>query len=262
MTIPDPLRRPLVELLLAAADDALMLGTRNSDWTGLGPMLEEDIAFSAFAQDEVAHAQALYELIASIDADHGGRSADELAFGRDPADYRCAAITVASDDFDWATALARLLYCTHFSLRRFQRMARSSFEPLASLARRLGAEQRLVVDHVDRWIVRLGKGTEESRERIRLALDALMPLAAMLPEPVEGEADLVEAGLYPETEPVMAEQWRDDVDRVAGDAGLRLAVDAPHAGRTGGRRGDHGPELAELLDEMCEVYRSDPGAAW
>ena len=84
-SIPDNLKTPFTNLILAIADDKLMLGHRNSDWTGLGPILEEDIAFSSLAQDEIAHASAFYELLETID----GRNANELAFGRTPEEYRC-----------------------------------------------------------------------------------------------------------------------------------------------------------------------------
>ena len=94
--LAENLKTPLVELLLSVADDKLMIGHRNSDWTGLGPILEEDIAFSSLAQDEIAHAQVLYGLASEID----GRSADSLAFGRGPDEYRCAQLVELPDDFD------------------------------------------------------------------------------------------------------------------------------------------------------------------
>ncbi|HLJ93659.1 MAG TPA: Phenylacetic acid catabolic protein, partial [Gemmataceae bacterium] len=97
------LKRPLVELLLSVADDKFMLGHRNADWTGLAPILEEDIAFSALAQDEIAHASALYEMVAQLQ----DTKPDRLAFGRRPEEYRCAAIVELSDGFDWAKALCR-----------------------------------------------------------------------------------------------------------------------------------------------------------
>ena len=105
MTIPPHLTAPFTDLLLSIADDKLLLGHRNSDWTGLAPILEEDIAFSALAQDEIAHAQAFYEIVGSIN----GRGADAIAFGRAPEAYRCATLVEPSDAFDWARALVRQL---------------------------------------------------------------------------------------------------------------------------------------------------------
>ena len=120
-----------IQLLLAIADDKLMLGHRNSDWTGLGPILEEDIAFSALAQGDIAHAQALYEHVAKLT----GSNADQIAFGRTPDAYRCAAIVETHDDFDWAYALARQFYCAHCDAVRFARLSESNDTTLAALAK-------------------------------------------------------------------------------------------------------------------------------
>ncbi len=259
MTQPaENLKAPLVELLLSVADDKLMLGHRNSDWTGLGPILEEDIAFSSLAQDEIAHAQVLYELASEL----GGRSPEMLAFGRDPIEYRCARIVELPDDFDWAFALCRQFFCDHYDALRLGRMARSSYTPLAAIAARLAAEEQVHVDHADAWIVRLGAGTDDSRTRLQAALDRLAPVAPMLHEPFEGRDALESAGIYPPPETDMFEAWSAALRTVTLDAGLTLALAPPAAGDTGGRRGRHSEHLAPLLDEMCEVFRLEPAAAW
>ncbi len=250
------LKGPLVELLLSVADDKLVLGHRNSDWTGLAPILEEDIAFSALAQDEIAHAQALYGLAAEI---RGGRP-DDLAFGRAPAEYRCAAIVELPDEFDWAFALGRQFFCAHFDAIRLGRMARSSCAPLSALAGRLAAEERAHVEHADAWMKRLGRGTPESKKRMQSALDRLSPVAPSLLEPVAGQQELESAGIYPNGGTAMFDAWRSAL--AAGAAGLTLTVRPPPSGEIGGRRGRHTGHLKTLLDEMCEVYRLEPGAAW
>ncbi|MHC4414122.1 MAG: 1,2-phenylacetyl-CoA epoxidase subunit PaaC [Planctomycetota bacterium] len=251
-------RRPLAELVLSAADDKLMLGHRNSDWTGLAPILEEDIAFSSLAQDEIAHAQALYELAGTLT----GRSADELAFGRGPPDFRCAQIVELPDDFDWAFAVCRQFFCDHFDALRLARMAGSSCKPLADLASRLVAEEQVHLEHSDSWLVRLGRGTDDSKQRIQRALETLGPHATMLLEPVEGQDGLESAGLYPAGGADLFEQWSAALRRVTDAAGLGLALDRPSLEQAGGRRGRHSEHLAPLLDEMCEVYRLEPHAAW
>ena len=192
-TLPDHLKPPITQLLLSIADDKLMLGHRNSDWTGLGPILEEDIAFSHLAQDEIAHAQAIYDFIGNLI----GKRADDLAFGRSPQEYRCATIVEVFDEFDWATALCRQFFCDHFDRVRFEALSRSSFKPLADLSRRIAAEERIHEEHSDGWMKRLGKGSAESRTRMQTALDALAPLALMLFEQTEGQEQLVKASVYP-----------------------------------------------------------------
>ena len=256
--LQDNLKQPLTDLLLAAADDKLMLGHRNSDWTGLGPILEEDIAFSSLAQDEIAHAQALYEIVGSLVA----RTPDQLAYGRSPEEYRCAQIVEVPDGFDWAVAIARQLFCDHFDYLRLGRLAQSSYKPLGDLASRLVAEERVHVEHVDAWVVRLGRGSDESKQRLQAALDQLSPIAPMLFEPVEHEAELIAAGLYPRADKDMFQSWRDVLQHVAREGRLALELSPPNAGAQGGRHGQHSEHLRPLLDEMCEVYRLEPDAAW
>lgn len=257
-TLPENIKKPLIDLLLALADDKLMLGHRNSDWTGLAPILEEDIAFSSLAQDEIAHAQTLYDLISSLT----GKSADETAYGRSAEEYRCATIVELPDDYNWAVAIARRFFCDHFDLLRLKRLSQSSYKPLADLASRLHAEEKVHVEHVDAWLVRLGHGNDDSKQRLQDALDTIAPYAPMLFEQVDGEAELVEAGVYPQLENKMFIIWCDDLQQVAQQSGLNLELSLSDTDTKGGRRGQHSAHLAPLLDEMCEVYRLEPGAAW
>ncbi|MCP3905213.1 MAG: phenylacetate-CoA oxygenase subunit PaaC [Planctomycetes bacterium] len=257
-TLPAHLSPVLGDLLLAIADDKLLLGHRNSDWTGLAPMLEEDIAFSSLAQDEIAHAQVLYEMAGEL----LGRDANALAFGRGVDEYRSSAVVEIPDQFDWAMAIVRQLFCDHFDVLRLDRLARSAWAPLAALGARLAAEERIHVAHVDDWVVRLGKGTDESKARLADALEKLAPEAVSLLEPVAGEDELVAAGLYPEPGGTsMRERWTAGLAAELNAAGLELSLPADLDG-PGGRRGHHTTHLPELLDEMCEVYRIEPTAAW
>lgn len=252
------LNAAFTQLILSIADDKLMLGHRNSDWTGLAPILEEDIAFSSMAQDEIAHAMALYQLLEPI----VGKTADSIAFGRTVEEYRCAAIVVLPDEFDWATAIARQFFCDHFDRLRLERLAQSSYKPAADLAARQMAEEQIHVEHVDAWVSRLGRGGDDSHARLQRALDQLAPIAPMMFETVEDQQTLAEAGVYPGCGPDVFAQWRDQLQTIAGDAGLTLELTAPQASAIGGRRGQHSEHLTALLDEMCEVYRLEPGAAW
>ncbi len=256
--LTDESRTALVQLLLSIADDKLLLGHRNADWTGLAPILEEDIAFSSMAQDELAHASALYEFVANrLDT-----KADRLAFGRKPEEYRCAQIVELSDNFDWATALCRSFFCDHFDLLRLTRLGHSTYTPLAQLASRLAAEEQLHVDHTDDWIRRLGRGGSEAHGRLQEALNRLAPLAVMLLEPTEGQAKLEAEGIYPATSPSTAERWASDLQKIAHDARLSFEWKPLSPDAKGGRRGVHSDGFPAVLDELTEVYRVEPEAAW
>ena len=201
--LPDKLRDPFIDLLLSVADDKLILGHRNSDWTGLAPILEEDIAFSSLAQDEIAHAQALYPLVGTLT----DQSPDAIAFGRRPEQYRSAAIVEPPDGFNWAFAIVRQFFCDHFDALRLARLARSAYKPLADLAARLAAEEQIHVEHADAWIERLGRGGDDARRRMQEALDRLSPIAPALLEPTDGIEALESEGVYPPPEVDLFELW-------------------------------------------------------
>ena len=257
-SIPPELHQAFCELLLAAADDKFILGHRNADWTGLAPILEEDIAFSALAQDDIAHAAELYRLVAELTGDEP----DRLAYGREPGEYRCATIVELDDGFDWGVAIVRQFLCSHFEKLRLGRFARSSYPPLASVAAKMVREQDLSMGHADTWVVRLARGTKESRARIERALDTLLPLTGGLFEPVEGEQALERSGLYPRGEQEMFDAWRGAIGATLEAAGLQRAIPTPDFSRPGGRRGCHHEGFAALLDQLSEVWRIEPQAKW
>ena len=257
-SISDRDKKPLAELLLAIADDKLILGHRNADWTGLAPILEEDIAYSSLAQDEIAHASAFYDLAARL----LNTTADRLAYGRAAGDYRCAELVEFSDEFDWALALARSFYCDHFDRARLARLTKSKYRPLAELASRLTQEEQIHVDHVDSWIHRLGRGGAEARERMQKALDRVGALAPTLFETNDSIRECERLGYYPGDEQSMYDTWLEGLRAIAQKAGLAVNVPVPDPNRQGGRSGHHGTGFAALIDELTEVYRIEPEAAW
>lgn len=254
--LPEAVKPALFEFLLSLADDKLILGHRNADWTGLGPILEEDIAFSSMAQDEIGHAQAIYELLAPL----MGRTPDGLAYGRRPEEYRCAQIVELSDGFDYAVALARQLACDHFDQLRLERLGRSNWADLSALARRMAAEELIHVTHAKDWVTRLGTGGAESKQRMQAALDQIAALAGGLFEPTEGLEDLQRSGVYPRNGDMWG-QWLEAVQEVTRGAGLKFEPGAWTGGRAG-RRGVRSAAFAELHAEMTQVYVQEPEASW
>ena len=166
------------ELLLAIADDELILGWRNSEWTGIAPFLEEDVAFSSIAQNEIGHARALYELAAAeLDT-----TADELAFDRSPEEYRSAPL-VQLRRLEWARTIARhWLYETADELR-LSALKDSDDPEIAGLAAKMDREEAYHRMHAAMWVGRL-----RGDERFEAAVDELWPYAlGVLPEEQRGE---------------------------------------------------------------------------
>jgi ring-1,2-phenylacetyl-CoA epoxidase subunit PaaC len=218
------------DLLLALADDELLLGWRNSEWTGIAPFLEEDVAFSSIAQNEIGHARALYELAAR----ELGTDADALAFDRAPDEYRSAAL-VELRRLEWARTIARhWLYETADAIRLASLM-RSDDPELAGIAAKIDREEVYHRIHAEMWVDRL-LGSDEARDRLDAALEELWPYAL----------GVLDADLRAEL-----------VRRVEEKLGRTLPDVDPIT------RGRHEDELAELLAEMTTVRRSAPaGARW
>jgi ring-1,2-phenylacetyl-CoA epoxidase subunit PaaC len=134
------------QLLLELADDELILGWHESEWTGIAPFLEEDVAFSSIAQNEIGHARALYELAAR----DLGTTADELAFDRRPDEYRCARL-VQRRLLEWAPAIARRWLYEQADQLRIEQLMRSDDAELAGLAAKIDREEAYHRIHAELW---------------------------------------------------------------------------------------------------------------
>ena len=256
-TFNEATQQAAINLCLSIADDKLFLGHRNSNWTGIAPILEADIAFSSLAQDDIAHASAMYELGGKLMGD----SADDVAYGRKPDAYLCADIVTKDDGFDWANAIARQFYCNHFDLLRFERLSNSSWSDLAALCKRLVVEQQIQVNHINDWIQQLAKGTTESREKITEALNEYAPEATMLFETPYAFDLLVEEGIVKSDGDIFTE-WQQRVQEQFELAGVSIEIAQRDVEVQGGRSGNHSEDFNESLRELQAVYREDPTAAW
>ena len=161
-------------LLLELADDELILGWRNSEWTGIAPFLEEDVAFSSIAQNEIGHARALYELAAR----ELGGDADSIAFDREPSEYRCAPLVQLRLVPDWARTIARhVLYETADALR-IEQLKSHSEAALAGVAAKIEREEVYHRLHAEMWVERLS-----GEQRYAAAVEKLWPYALGVLEP-------------------------------------------------------------------------------
>jgi ring-1,2-phenylacetyl-CoA epoxidase subunit PaaC len=154
--------------LLEIADDELILGWRDSEWTGIAPLLEEDVAFSSIAQNEIGHARALYELVARAQ----GTTADELAFDRQPDEYRCSRL-VELRLLDWEKTIARHYLYEQADAERLAQLVQSEDAEVAGLAAKIDREEAYHRMHAQMWFDRL-----KDEPRFSSALDDLRPLLA------------------------------------------------------------------------------------
>jgi ring-1,2-phenylacetyl-CoA epoxidase subunit PaaC len=158
------------EVLLALADDEHLMGQRHTEWIGVAPFLEEDLAFASIGQDELGHAAMLYELL--------GDDADALAFQRAPEDYRSCWL-VEAPCTDWADALVRHFLYDEAELLRWTALQRWPDEAVRAIAERALAEETYHRRHAHALLTTLS-GDPDALARLRAAYEWLAPLATAL----------------------------------------------------------------------------------
>jgi ring-1,2-phenylacetyl-CoA epoxidase subunit PaaC len=257
------LRAALADLLLSMADDEFVSGFTDSEWTGIAPILEEDVAMSSIAQDELGHARALYELLASVVDD--GRDADAIAYDRSPAEYRHAALLDHARG-DWADTIARRFL---YELADEARLASigTGYGPLADLVAKLRREERYHRMHAVAWVRRLAEGGAEAREHLDRAMVALASDASSVFTTLAGEAALIGAGILTRSMADAQAAWRADLTTILVPLDVPMPPVQPPAPATGHERfGDgrihHGPAFDWLHGQFTMVRRSDPEAIW
>jgi ring-1,2-phenylacetyl-CoA epoxidase subunit PaaC len=258
-------------LLLSIADDELVTGHRHAHWTGVAPSLEEDLAFSTIAQDEINHADVWYSLVAGTDR----AGIDALGLGRQPGEYRHA-VLCERPPRDFAYTLARHWLYDHVDAVRLEVLGGSSDPDIAAVATKLRHEERYHLEHADHWFRRLVHGGDDAHERLAAGLAQALPEALWLFEPLPGEDRLVADGLLPATTSTQLLRWLETVVPVleAADLGALLPehLQATADGWTlaeatfaepGGRQGRHTDDFTDdVWPEMTALYRAHPGARW
>jgi len=250
------LREALAELLLTMADDEFVLGFWDSEWTGIAPLLEEDVAFSSLAQDEIGHARVWYEMLAQLT----GSDADEIAFGRQAEEYRHARL-LDHPRTDWAFSIARRwLYDTADSVR-LAGLTRSSFAPLAEVVAKVRREERYHLLHMDAWLRRLAGHPGEPRDRLEGALTTLRSDALSVFAPLDGEATLIAAGVLDAPIAELADRWRSVASGVLSELGLPALAEGlpPLDGRS---RAEPSESFRWLWSEFTTVRRLEEGVTW
>ena len=250
-----PVRAALAELLLTIADDEFVSGFTDSEWTGIAPLLEEDVAISSIAQDELGHARALYQLLAEVLDD--GRDEDALAYDREPEEYRHARLLDHARG-DWADTIARRFL---YELADEARLASigQGYRPLAELVEKLRREERYHRMHVLAWVDRLARGGSDARGRLVTALTAHELDAPTVFTPLEGEAALLEAGILTRSMAEAEAAWRADLTTIL--VPLELSLPPRNAAAPAGRR-EHSKDFRWLWGEFTMVRRSEGRATW
>lgn len=244
------------ELLYKMADDLLIIGHRNSEWTGLGPILEEDISFSSMAQDKIGQSQALFVLLNDL----GEQEPDTVAFTRNASQFHNSQLVeLPNGEYDFS--LIRHFLYDHADQLRFEGLAKSTYEPLAKVARKVKGELKYHVFHANTWVVKLGSANEESHAKMQAALNLAWNYALGMFEPSTHEDILIAEGVF-EGEKSLQEKWLANITPLLIKAGLSIPESSNWNPVFGGRLGKHTEHLGPLVEEMSEVFRYDPTAEW
>ena len=244
----------LFDYVLGLADDALISAQRMGWWISRAPQLEEDVALANIGLDQLGQARALLAYAGAVEG--AGRGEDDLAYLRDEREFRNVWL-VERAQTDFGVTMARLLVLAAWQSELYAALARSTDPSLAGVAGKAVKEVAYHLDHAERWVVRLGDGTEESHARMQAALEAEWPYVEELFEPLGGSLVADGVAVDPAT---LRSAVLTRVEAVVAEATLTVPQVLPARG--GGRRGLHTEQMGYLLAEMQHLARSHPGATW
>jgi len=251
------IKTAVVTYCLRIGDDRLILGQRLSEWCGHAPILEEDIALANIALDLIGQAAVFLELAGKIDGH--GKKADHYAYFRDERQfYNLQLVELPRGDF--AATIARQFLFDAWDVLFLSALAKGGFSELAAIAEKSLKEAQYHYRHSSQWVLRLGDGTTESRDRITAALADLWSCTEEM-----FISDPIDQLLYREGIAVNLEDlkpaWRKIVTDVLTAATLSVPSDDCYMAR-GARQGKHSEHLGHLLAEMQILPRSYPNAQW
>ena len=243
---------PVAEYALGLGDDALVLAQRLGEWIAHAPELEEDVALGNIALDQLGHARSLLTYAGSA----WGKTEDDLAYFRGEAEFRNRQL-FEQPDGDFAVTIARQLVASVYFVSLYTALAGSADPTLAAIAAKAVKEVEYHLDHSAQWLLRLGRGTEVSHERMQRGLETIWPFVGELYSADPHAEGLDGIAVDPRT---LMTRFDDVVPRLIADASLEVPS-VPFA-RGGGRDGRHSESMGPLLAEMQVLARAHPGAKW
>ena len=223
----------IINQTLHLADNALILGHRNSEWTGHGPILEQDIAISNIALDLIGQARNFYQYAAELIG--GDTTEDTLAYTRNANEFKNF-LLVEQPNGDWGKTILRQFFFSAYQYPLYQQMRGDT--QLSAIAEKSLKEVTYHLRWSSEWVIRLGQGTEESHCRMTNAINELWPYTGEL--------------LSPE----IKDAWTSRVNEILSSAGIEIPSDVKMI------TGSHTPHLEKLLGEMQYMQRTYPGVEW
>jgi ring-1,2-phenylacetyl-CoA epoxidase subunit PaaC len=249
-------KKQIIEYSLRLADTSLILGQRLGEWCGHGPVLEEDIALTNISLDCIGQARGLYGYAAELEGN--GKTEDDYAYLRDERDYRNF-LLVEQPNGDFGQTIMRQFFVSTFQYYFFGELKNSKDKTLAALAEKSLKEVSYHLRHSSAWVVRLGDGTGESRQRMENAVDSLWLYTGDMFDMDDTDEILLKESIAVNTKKIKP-LWDTKVKEVFSEA--TLAVPENVFMMSGSREGKHTENLGFILAEMQSLHRAHPGAEW
>ena len=249
--------QPLYHYTLQLADTSLIMGHRMSEWTGHGPMLEQDIALTNMALDLIGQSRNFYQYATRFQE---GMTEDQLAYLRDSRAFKNLLIAEIPNG-DWAVTILKLFFFSAFHFHFYERLSHSADRQLAAIAEKSLKEVTYHLRWSSGWVIRLGDGTEESHRRLQSALEEVWPYTGEMFEPSADESLLTHNNTSVSL-PSIRRPWLDTVLRVFEEATLPASAMESGWMQTGGKNGVHTEHLGHILAELQFLQRAYPGCEW
>lgn len=248
----------LFSYTLHLADNSLIMGHRLSEWTGHGPVLEQDIAISNIALDLIGQSRNFYQYAAQLKG--SGTTEDDLAYLRDADEFKNILLAELPNG-DWAQTILKLFYFSTYQYYLYQKLGSSSNTQLSAIAEKSLKEVTYHLRWSSEWVIRLGDGTPESKQRMEKALNELWSYTSelFLPAQYENECAKNNTGVAVNT---LKADWDNKVRSVFEQATLAPAPGDQMAEGPHGKEGKHSEHLREILNDMQYLQRTYPGCEW
>ena len=260
----------LINYTLCLADNSLILGHRNSEWTGHGPILEQDIAISNIALDLIGQARNFYQYAATLINNSSIQQSnnptiqpateDTLAYLRNANDFKNC-LLAEQPNGDWAKTILRQFLFSANQYFLYQHLQNSKDETLAAIAEKSLKEVTYHLRWSSEWVIRLGDGTEESHSRMLKAIDELWIFTEEMFEPVSYEVIAAEENFGVDVS-LLKNDWMKKVAAIFDEATLPSPFGEGLGVRSGGKKGKHTEHLENILTEMQFLQRTYPDSEW
>ena len=252
-------KNELADYTLFLADSSLLMGHRLGEWTGHGPVIEQDIAITNIALDLIGQARNFYQYAAELITDRSDKkiTEDDLAYLRDANEFKNLLIAELPNG-DWAFTITKLFFFSTWQFYFYQKLINSKDEQVAAIAEKSLKEVTYHVRWSSDWIIRLGDGTDESKKRLEKAIAEIWPYTGEMFTPAAFEDNLKDSVSIDVSG--IKDDWLEKVQSVFAEA--TLSVPEKMWWQSGGKNGVHTEHLGYILAEMQFMQRAYPGLEW